>query len=128
MKLNLLPAEDPILRLECAEDLSLLEVQQADLALDNLLGPDCYRRRVLLNLARASYIDSAGVGWLLLCHKRFQEAGGCLVLHSLPPMVVHVFELLGLSSILNLADDEEAARALAERGRSAALSPPAHPV
>jgi anti-anti-sigma factor len=140
MRLNLLPGDGMITRLECAEDLTLLEVHAAGDALAGLLGPGCYARTVLLDLGRASYIDSAGVGWLVMCHKRFRDAGGCLVLHSLPPLAVHVFAILGLDSVLHLAGNEAAARALASsaakaRGRPSAPAAgpgrptrPAHPL
>jgi anti-anti-sigma factor len=116
MRLNVLPGDGALTRLECADDLTLLEVDPAGDGLDRLLGPGCYARPVLLSLAGASYIDSAGVGWLVLCHKHFREAGGRLVLHSLSPLVAHVFDVLGLDTVLDVAADEEAARALAGRG------------
>ena len=126
MRLNLLPGEGPVTRVECADDLTLLEVHGAADPLAGLLGADCYRRNVLLSLAGALYIDSAGVGWLVMCHKHFREAGGCLVLHSLPPLACHVFGVLGLDSVLNVAADEAAARA--RLGAAAAPAEPAHPL
>ena len=77
--------------------------------LEQALGRECYARKVVLSLQKSWYIDSAGVGWLVMCHKRFRDAGGCLVLHSIPPMVNHVFHLLGLTDVLNMADDEAGA-------------------
>jgi anti-anti-sigma factor len=113
MRLNLLPAEAGIIRLECAEDLTLLELQSPEEPLDRLLGRECYSRRVLLNLEKAGYIDSAGIGWLVICHKHFLEGGGRLVLHSVSPMVHHAFGVLGLNTVLHVADNEAAALALA---------------
>jgi anti-anti-sigma factor len=114
MQLNLLAGSDHVSNLECADDLTLLEVQEDQGALERLLGQGCYGRKVLLSLAGTRYVDSAGIGWLIVCHKRFQENGGRLVLHSLPPLVGHIFDLLGLRGVLNLAADEPAARALVE--------------
>ena len=72
-----------------------------------------YRSRVLMNLEKAEYIDSSGIGWLLTHHKHFLQAGGKLVLHSVPPRINDVFQLLRMSAVLHIAPDEAAARALA---------------
>jgi anti-anti-sigma factor len=112
MKLNILSSDGNLARLECTDDLTMLEVT-GDEPMERLLGSGCYARTVLLSLARASYIDSAGIGWLVMCHKHFLDGGGRLVLHSLAPMVNHAFEILGLSAMLAVAADEAAAGVLA---------------
>jgi anti-sigma B factor antagonist len=81
--------------------------------LAQLLGPDVYQRTVLLNLAESDYIDSSGVGWLLSSHKRFREAGGSLVIHSLSPMVSQILRVLKMEQVLQVAPDASSARALA---------------
>jgi anti-anti-sigma factor len=81
--------------------------------LTELLGPDCYRRRVLLDLRDVSIIDSSGVGWLLGCHKRFRAAGGVMVLHSLSPLARQVLYTLKMYLVFHMAEDSEAARTLA---------------
>jgi len=83
-----------------------------DKALEALLGADCYRRPVLLDLEKARFIDSSGVGWLMTSHKRFRTDGGRLVLHSVPPMVAQVLRLLNLHTVLSIQPDQAAARAL----------------
>jgi anti-anti-sigma factor len=60
------------------------------------------------------HIDSVGVGWLVRCHKHFQDAGGTLVLFAPRESVRQVFELLNLTTLLNIADQESSARALAQ--------------
>jgi anti-anti-sigma factor len=112
MKLNVLSSEGGIAHVECTDDLTMLEVTGND-PLDRLLGPGCYARTVLLCLAKASYIDSAGIGWLVMCHKHFIDGGGRLIVHSLAPMVSHAFEVLGLNAMLSVAANEAAARVLA---------------
>jgi anti-sigma B factor antagonist len=79
--------------------------------LENVLGADCYQRRVLIDMEQAGYIDSSGIGWLMGCHKRFIAAGGLLVLHSLPPMVEQVIQLLRLHNILTIKPDQASALA-----------------
>jgi anti-anti-sigma factor len=113
MKLTLLPSEDGLTRLRTEGDITLFEVSGCPNPLPEVLGPDCFRRKVLLSLEQSCFMDSAGVGWLVLAHKKFSEAGGLLVVHSLAPMVHHTFELLQIASILHVADDEESALRLA---------------
>jgi anti-anti-sigma factor len=84
---------------------------------EELLGPQCYRRKVLFDLQDSPHIDSSGVSWLVHVHSRIQNAGGMLFLYSVPPGVMAVFKLLGMQEYFNLVADERAARALAERGK-----------
>lgn len=85
---------------------------------DLLGGPSGYSRRVLLNLEKTDFIDSSGIGWLIKWHQRFKKAGGVFVIHSLPPMIRNMLKLLQLDKILELAEDEAAARRLARRGEA----------
>jgi anti-anti-sigma factor len=87
--------------------------------LAEVLGPTYAARKVLLDMERSDFIDSAGVGWLITNHKRFAAGGGVLVLHSLPPRVMHVFQLLSMNRVFNIAANALAARAVAlgEMGR-----------
>ncbi len=109
MKLDVLPSEDGITRVRTEGDITLLEVQGCPNPLGAALGPDCFRRKLLLSLERSCFVDSAGVGWLIVTHKKFTEAGGLLVVHSLPPLVNHTFRLLQVGSILHVAEDEAGA-------------------
>jgi anti-anti-sigma factor len=81
--------------------------------LSDTYGADVYQRAVLVHLGAATFIDSRGVGWLLNCHKRFREAGGILVLHSMTPEVAQVFKVLRMDLVMYLAEDETSARAKA---------------
>jgi anti-anti-sigma factor len=83
-----------------------------------LLGAQTYNRRLLLDLTQTSYIDSSGVSWMLIQHKRFLQAGGKIVFHSAPPLVQQTLDLLRMNLVLNLAADEAAARRLALEDRS----------
>ncbi|HEY5311847.1 MAG TPA: STAS domain-containing protein [Pirellulales bacterium] len=84
--------------------------------LASLLGPGAYHRRVLLDLTDADYINSSGVGWLLVCHKRFRDAGGRLVIHSIPRLIRSVLEVLKMDQVFHLAGDLESARQMASQG------------
>jgi anti-anti-sigma factor len=113
MKLTVTSSEGAVVHIACTDDITLYDFRTNDNPLEQALGKDCYTRKVLLSLQQSSYIDSAGIGWLVMCHKRFRDAGGCLILHSIPPMVQHVFNLLGLVDVLNIAADETCAEAWA---------------
>jgi anti-anti-sigma factor len=81
-------------------------------ALPPLTGSAGYAGKTVLSLERVEFIDSAGIGWLLANHKRFKQAGGMLVLHSVPEAIVLTLKLLRLNAILHLAEDEEQAMAM----------------
>ena len=79
--------------------------------MEEVLGPSGFGGPVLLSLADATYLDSSGVGWLLKCNKRFRDAGGSLVIHSIPPVVLDIMNVMRLSQVLKLCEDEESALA-----------------
>jgi len=82
-------------------------------SLDELLGSERYARRVVLSLAETRFIDSSGLSWLVVCHKRFCQAGGKFVLHSLSPTIQELLKMMRLDLSLFLAEDESAALELA---------------
>ncbi len=69
--------------------------------LEPLLGADGFRTTVLLDLARANYLGSTDINWLIGVHKRLRADGGRLVLHSLSPWLREVADLLHLPSLLH---------------------------
>jgi anti-sigma B factor antagonist len=73
--------------------------------------PDIYSRRVFFDLSGTEYIDSSGVSWLLLANRRFRQAGGKLVIHSINPLVKQVLAVLRLDRVLHLAENADKARA-----------------
>ena len=89
----------------------------ADEPLSGHLGTEGYQGVVLVDLSGVAMLDSSGVGWLLLCQKRFRTAGGAFVLHSLSPFVQQLFEVLKMHLILTIADDESGALDIARRRR-----------
>ena len=70
---------------------------------------------VLLDLSKADYLDSNGVSWLIIAHKHFVQAGGRLILHSLPRRLQDTVDLLRLPSILDIVANETAARGLLQK-------------
>lgn len=77
-----------------------------------LLGDQGCRRKVLLNLAETDFIDSSGLSGLLGCNRQFGEAGGKLILHSVPTSVMEVIKVMRLDRVLNLAENESGALAM----------------
>ena len=88
--------------------------------IDDLLGPDGYARNVLLSLAELVLMDTMGMSWLLILHKRFCQAGGRLVIHSVRPQVMEFLGIVRFENVLHIAEDEGAAAALLRVGDSAA--------
>ena len=117
MKLTLKSAEGDFVQVSLSGQVSQRILLPAEDSLARLLGLDCYRRRLLLDLSDVHVIDSTGVGWLLGCQKRFREQGGQMVVHSFSPLVREILETLKMHLVLLLADDEQQARELATKAK-----------
>jgi anti-anti-sigma factor len=113
LHVTLLSDDRGVVRLQAEGQISQADFQGEGDPIENELGPDGFSRPVLLDLGRTDYIDSSGISWLIVNHKRFRQAGGRLVLHSLPPRVSQVLHFCRMESVFHLAADEAAARAVA---------------
>jgi len=80
--------------------------------LETAMGPNWASNNVMLGLEKIAFIDSSAIGWLIDCQRKFNEKGGKLVLHSVTPRVRDVIDLLKMRQVLNLADNETAARSV----------------
>ena len=109
MELKMLADDGDVLRLEVVGRIIQNEMTLTLKVMDDLLGTRGYNRKVLLSLAETRFIDSSGLSWLVVCHKRFCQSGGRLVLHSIAPTVMQLFELMRLDLALHVAPDEAAA-------------------
>jgi anti-anti-sigma factor len=113
MKLTLLPLEkDDLLRIACEGSIARLLDQERD-PLRDLLGPNCYSRRVLLNMERVQSVDTSGITWLLGVVERFNNANGRVIFYMVPPIVTQVLDFMRLTDSLPLAASEQTAAALA---------------
>jgi anti-anti-sigma regulatory factor len=117
MKLTMLPLQkDDVIRIRTEGQIGQREVEDPLLA---LLGPNGFTHRVLLKLDRASGINTSGLCWLVESQKRFDHAGGKLVLTGVPPVVLDVLDFLRLTPMLHIAaDEQEACKMLAEPTRA----------
>jgi len=68
-------------------------------------------RKVLIDLAAVSYLDSASIGCLMDVHRLLQERGGALRLSGLQPRVETMISMTGVHKIVPLHREEEDALA-----------------
>jgi anti-sigma B factor antagonist len=69
------------------------------------------RSTVVVDLSRTEYVDSAGLGTLVLLNKEARAAGGCLVLAGLSDHVRDLLRLVRLDEVFTIvATVEQAAR------------------
>lgn len=74
-----------------------------------VVGEHWSANKVALSFDKATYLDSAAIGWLLNTVKEFQNAGGRLVLHSVPPRIQQLFDMLKINAVLPVVEDEKTA-------------------
>jgi anti-anti-sigma factor len=114
--LTLLGQDEVHVQLGCSGEVSQTYAKPGEDPLAGAAGPSVYARKVLLDCRLTRFIDSSGIGWLLLAHKRFAASGGRLILHSIPPLIRHPINLLRLDKVLTIVATEADALAVA-RGR-----------
>ena len=78
-----------------------------------VLGAAGYAQPVVVDMSRMLFVDSSGISWLIVCHKRFAQTGGKLVFHSLTPAVRTLLETMGLHHVFQLAPNLDEALAAA---------------
>jgi anti-sigma B factor antagonist len=113
MKLSIDSDDGQTVKMKVAGSVTQQEITLMADPVSDLLGPEAYRRRVCMDLGNAGFLDSSGINWLILNHKRFRENGGKLVLHSLPPLVMNVIKVLKMHRVFDIAESPQAAFALA---------------
>jgi anti-sigma B factor antagonist len=64
-------------------------------------------QRLILNLAEIEYIDSTGLGGLVICYTTMKKAGGTLKLLNLNRRNIELLLLTKLTTVLELFDDEQ---------------------
>ena len=65
--------------------------------------------KLVVDLAKVDYISSAGAGVFIGNIGKAQDQGGNIILLQPSPNVTEVFELLGLTQIFTLVDDQATA-------------------
>jgi anti-anti-sigma factor len=77
---------------------------------EQLLGSNWAGLRISLDLSDTPHINSVGLAWLIESQRRFKQAGGRFVVHSVQPTVRQAMDLLKLDQVIPLAANEAAAR------------------
>ena len=113
LTLKLLRNEGDVVRFEAIGKITRDGWANEKEPLANLFGDGIYSHKCLLSLNNALYIDSTGVEWLLTAHKRFQQAGGMLILHSPTSASKQLLKLMRMDLVLSIVDDEDQALVLA---------------
>lgn len=73
-------------------------------------------RKLVLDLAGLDYIDSSGLGMLIFCGGRMEEAGGRMRVSGAAPAVARVFQIAHADRVLQLdADVDTACRNLSDQ-------------
>jgi anti-anti-sigma factor len=110
MRLELVSNDGAVTSVSAAGQITQSAFDNSDEPLALKFGEGIYAARLLLGLEGTNYLDSRGVGWLLKCHRRFRQAGGVMVIHSIPPVIQEVLSVLHLDELFYLSEDEQAAR------------------
>lgn len=74
-------------------------------ALQSLLAAD--RKNVILNLRDVDYIDSTGLGAMVVCYTTLRKAGGALKLLHLNRRNIELLVLTKLSTVFEIFSDEQ---------------------
>jgi len=67
------------------------------------------RKQIILNLQGVDYIDSTGLGSLVICYTSLQKTGGSLKLESLNRRNLELMLLTKLSTIFQIFNEEQEA-------------------
>jgi anti-sigma B factor antagonist len=65
------------------------------------------RRQIILNLEEVDYIDSTGLGSLVICYTSLQKAGGALKLLNLNRRNIELLVLTKLTTVFEIFNDEQ---------------------
>ncbi len=78
-------------------------------------------RKLVLDLSGLEFIDSAGLGLLVMCAGQMEQTGGRMCVATGNPRIIELFEITHLERVVALyADAESACRSLGASGTAAA--------
>jgi len=106
-------------------DVKLVRVQEAKLTYPILASfftevrqlVEAGARKLVIDLAPVSYIDSASIGCLMDIHRLLQEKGGVVRLSGLQPRVETMISMTGVHKIVEVHREEAAALSAFRGGR-----------
>jgi hypothetical protein len=110
MKLSYRPlANEEVLRVACEGHVSVRGTPPGSEPLLELLGPHCYRQKVILNLERSDGVDTSGLMWLVRVATKFASGGGRLAVYNFSANFRNMLDVLGMSGTVAMATSEAAA-------------------
>lgn len=65
------------------------------------------RKQIILNLQEVDYIDSTGLGSLVICYTSLQKAGGALKLLNVNRRNIELLVLTKLTTVFEIFSDEQ---------------------
>lgn len=74
------------------------------------LGPAWPGRKILVDFGKATFIDSAAIGWLMGSSREFRKGGGMAVLHSVPQRLRQMLDIMRVGQVVPIAPDEASGR------------------
>lgn len=114
MQLSLRSDDGPVLRVDASGRINMAALAEQQEALSELLESGGYSQTVLLDMTGVELVDSAGMSWLVVQHKRFCDAGGKFAVHSVPFTIMETLRVMRLNQVLNIADNESEALQLVQ--------------
>jgi anti-sigma B factor antagonist len=60
------------------------------------------QRKVIFDLTGVTFLDSSGIGILMMCHAKLKKAGGALHIAGAQGMVEETLEMTSVNKIVNL--------------------------
>ena len=88
------------------EDIDHAELLAVSDAFEEVFGR---ARRVVVDLARARYLDSTAIGLLLMHSDEVRARGGDVKICNVSPRLKEVFDILGFSDLLDIRRDSQQA-------------------
>lgn len=70
---------------------------------------DAGRQRLILNMADCGYVDSSGLGTLVMMHAKSKKAGGDMKLLKLNQRALELLVITKLTMVFDVFDDETSA-------------------
>ncbi len=103
MKMKVISESDGFFEIAITGEITQMLADEDREPLAIQFGDEVYRRAILVDLAKTEFIDSSGIGWLIGVVKKFNNEGGKLILHSIPPMIMQTIRLLRIEKLLSIA-------------------------
>jgi anti-sigma B factor antagonist len=107
LKMSIKPTQDDILVLNCAGRIVFGE-ESASLR-DTVKKLLTSNKRIVLNLAEITYIDSGGLGTLVALYITARNSGAAIKLANLTPRVGDLLQVTKLLTVFEVFDSEEKA-------------------